>query len=58
MADSQGAFQERRRLAWVATRSLSTVFRSTSTDLVKVRLFQSVVEPVLLYGCESCMGGE
>lgn len=53
MADSRVAFQHRRRLAWTATRSLTPIFNSSAPQLLKARLFQAVVEPILLYGCES-----
>jgi hypothetical protein len=53
MAESQGAFQERRRLAWAATRDLSPIFSSSAPEALKVGLFRAIVEPIMLYGCES-----
>jgi hypothetical protein len=53
MADTREAFQERRRLAWGAVRSLHPIFYSSAAEILKARLFRAVVEPVLLYGCES-----
>ena len=46
-------FAERRKLAWVAARSLRQIFNSPASDCTKTRLFQSVVESVLLYGLEA-----
>ena len=53
MADSLGAFEERRRLAWVASRTLTLIYNSTTSEECKVGLFRAIIEPVLLYGCES-----
>ena len=53
MSDSNKAFEERRRLAWASTRSLYPIFTSTVSEIVKVRLFQAMMESILFYGCES-----
>jgi hypothetical protein len=53
MFDSMKAFAQRRRLAWLVTKSLNPIFTSSVSGAVKIRLFRAVVEPVLLYGCES-----
>ena len=53
MADTQGAFEERRRLAWAAVRSLNSIFCSSAPEHLKIELFKAVVEPIHFYGCES-----
>jgi hypothetical protein len=42
--DSSIAFRQRRRLAWVAIRSLQPIFQGSSPERIKIRLFQAVVE--------------
>ena len=43
----------RKRLAWVAARSLRQVFFSGANDRTKLRLFRAVVESVFIYGLDA-----
>ena len=44
---------ERRAQAWRAAYLLRALFNSSARDALKVRLFRSAVEPILLYGMEA-----
>ena len=51
--DPDNLFGERRRLAWVAARSLRCIFHSPAKDITKVLIFRCIVETVLMYGLEA-----
>lgn len=44
---------ERKAKAWRAAYLLRALFNSSARDALKVRLFRSAVEPILLYGLEA-----
>ena len=43
----------RKALAWKACHKLSTIWKSKLQRSIKIKLFISIVESVLLYGCET-----
>ena len=53
IADSQKDFGVRKALAWKACNKLERIWKSKLHSQLKVRIFKSVVEPILLYGSET-----
>ena len=53
IADSQKDFGVRKALAWKACNKLERIWKSKLDSQLKVRIFKSVVEPILLYGSET-----
>ena len=51
--DSHKDFRVRTALAWVACNKLEKIWRSNINNSIKVELFQSLVEPILMYGAET-----
>ena len=51
--DSQKDFRTRKAMAWVACNKLSKIWRSNLDNKAKLELFQSLIEPILLYGAET-----
>jgi exonuclease III len=53
IADSDTAFSRRKGMAWDVAKKLEPIFLSNASSTLKVKLFRSTVEQVLLYGCET-----
>ena len=53
IADSQKDFGIRKALAWKACNKLEKIWKSKLSSNLKVDIFKSVVEPILLYGSET-----
>ena len=48
--DSQKDFRSRKGMAWVACNKLDKIWRSNLENNIKVELFQTLIEPIPLYG--------
>lgn len=53
MESSQKDFEIRKALAWSSCHKLKKIWTSTLSRKIKVRLFLSTIESVLLYGCDT-----
>ena len=53
IADSQKDFRIRKALAWKACNKLERIWKSRLPPNLKINIFKSVVEPILLYGSET-----
>ena len=43
----------RKALAWTAMHKMKNIWKSSLSRNIKIRLFHTAIEPILLYGCES-----
>ena len=53
ISSSEKDFKIRKGMAWAACNKLHNIWTSKLDVSMKVRIFQSLVEPILLYGCET-----
>ena len=51
--NSEKDFKTRKALAWVACNKLDKIWKSNLSKMLKINLFRSTVEPVLMYGSET-----
>ena len=51
--NSEKDFKIRKALAWIACNKLEKIWRSNIQNNLKLNLFRSTVEPILLYGSET-----
>lgn len=51
--DSHKDFKHRKALAWTASNRLDKIWRSHLDNILKLRLFHTLIEPILLYGSET-----
>ena len=51
--NSQHDIQCRKEQAWAAVHVLDKVWRAPICRLIKMKIFRTTVEPILIYGCDS-----
>ena len=52
--NSKKDFNTRKGMAWNACNKMDKIWKSSLNSKIKIRLFRVTIEPILLYGCETC----